>query len=57
MIYQMMKIFLCVVGGRTMEEHEAVIEQIINLGYTREEAINILNGLNLDGSEMKELPF
>lgn len=52
-----MKIFLCVVGGRTMEERETAIEQIINLGYTRDEAINILNGLNPDGSKMKELPF
>ena len=40
-----------------MEEHEFAIKQIINLGYTREEAINILNGLNPDGSKMEELPF
>lgn len=26
-------------------------------GYNREEAINILNGLNPDGSKFKQLPF
>ena len=40
-----------------MEEHEVAIEQIIRFGYTRDEAINILNGLNPDGSKMEELPF
>ena len=40
-----------------MKEHEVVIEQIISLGYTRDEAINILNGLNPDGSKREELPF
>lgn len=29
-----------------MEEREVTIKQIIGLGYTRDEAINILNGLN-----------
>ena len=40
-----------------MEEHEVAIERIISLGYTRYEAINILNGLNPDGSKMEEVPF
>ena len=40
-----------------MEEHEVAIEQIISLGYTRYKVINILNGLNPDGSKMEELPF
>ena len=40
-----------------MKEHEVIIEQIISLGYTRDEAINILNGLNPDGSKIEELPF
>ena len=40
-----------------MKEHEVIIEQIISLGYTRDKAINILNGLNPDGSKMEELPF
>lgn len=29
----------------------------MNYGYTREEAINILDGRNPDGSEFIELPF
>ena len=27
------------------------------LGYNREEAVNILNGLNPNGSEFEQLPF
>lgn len=26
-------------------------------GYTKEEAINVLNGLNPDGTENEQLPF
>lgn len=33
------------------------IEIIIGFGYTKEEATNILKGLNPDGSEYIELPF
>lgn len=40
-----------------MEEREVTIKQIIGLSYTRDEAINILNGLNPNGSKMEELPF
>lgn len=40
-----------------MEEREVAIKQIMGLGYTRDEAINILNGLNPNGSKMEELPF
>ena len=29
----------------------------MNYGYTREEAINILDGKNADGSDFIELPF
>ena len=30
---------------------------VMSYGYTREEAINILDGKNADGSEFIELPF
>ena len=33
------------------------IKQIQRFGYNREESINILNGLNPDGSQFKQLPF
>lgn len=33
------------------------IRIIMNYGYTKEEAINILNGKNHDGSEFIQLPF
>ena len=33
------------------------ISVVISYGYTREEAINILDGKNADGSEFIELPF
>lgn len=36
---------------------ENSIKRIQEFGYTREEAINILNGLNPDGSQFEQLPF
>lgn len=33
------------------------IERVMNFGYTREEAINILKGLNPDGTPKVFLPF
>lgn len=40
-----------------MEHEECDISTVISYGYTREEAINILDGKNADGSEFIELPF
>ena len=40
-----------------MENKEFYISMVISYGYTREEAINILEGKNPDGSEFIELPF
>ena len=37
--------------------NETSIKQIQRFGYNREEAINILNGLNPDGSQFEQLPF
>lgn len=40
------------------EEHtEFAISIVMSYGYTREEAINILNSKNPDGSGFIELPF
>ena len=36
---------------------EISIKLIQGFGYSREEAINILNGLNPDGSQYEQLPF
>ena len=36
---------------------EVTIEILERFGYNREEAINILNGLNPDGSQFEQLPF
>lgn len=36
---------------------EYAINAVIRYGYTREEAINILDGKNADGSAFIELPF
>lgn len=36
---------------------EVTIEILEGSGYNREEAINILNGLNPDGSQFEQLPF
>lgn len=33
------------------------IKRVMEFRYTREEAINILNGLNPDGTPFEELPF
>ena len=40
-----------------MKHAEYVISTVINYGYTREEAINILDGKNADGSNFVQLPF
>ena len=40
-----------------MKHTECDIRVVINYGYTREEAINILNGKNADGSNFVQLPF
>ena len=36
---------------------EVTIKLLKGLGYNREEAINIINGFNSDGSEFEQLPF
>lgn len=48
----------------TKEKHEEImvhtekaIRIVMNFGYTRKEAINILDGKNADGSGFEELPF
>lgn len=33
------------------------IKLLKGFGYSKEEAINILNGLNPDGSKFEQLPF
>ena len=38
-------------------EDRISIKMIMEFGYTKEEAINILKGLNPDGSKYVELPF
>lgn len=40
-----------------MEHTEYSISIVMSHGYTREEAINILNGKNADGSAFIALPF
>lgn len=40
-----------------MENKEFYISMVISYGYSREEAINILNGKNPNGSNFIELPF
>lgn len=40
-----------------MEHSDFYINRVMNYGYTREEAINILNGKNPDGNNFVELPF
>lgn len=40
-----------------MEHTEFNISIVMSYGYTREEAINILDGKNPDGSKFIELPF
>lgn len=36
---------------------EITIKLLKRFGYNREEAINIINGFNPDGSEFEQLPF
>lgn len=40
-----------------MEHREDNISIVMNFGYTKKEAINILDGKNPDGSINIELPF
>lgn len=40
-----------------MEHTEYDISTVMIYGYTREEAINILDGKNADGSNFVQLPF
>ena len=41
-----------------MENHlKYIINFVMNYGYTKEEAINILDGKNPNGSEFIQLPF
>ena len=40
-----------------MKHIEFDISVVIDYGYTREEAINILDGKNADGSNFVQLPF
>lgn len=42
---------------RTIAREDAIKTIIREFRYTREEAINILNGLNPDGTQFKQLPF
>lgn len=44
-------------GFRTIEREEAIKTIIREFRYTREEAINILNGFNPDGTPFEQLPF
>ena len=37
--------------------NEVTIKSLQGLGYSREESINILNGLNPDGTKFEQLPF
>ena len=41
----------------TEADRKASISMIMNISYTREEAINLLDNKNRDGSEFKQLPF
>lgn len=40
-----------------MEHTKNAISTVMSYGYTREEAINILDGKNADGSKFIEIPF
>lgn len=37
--------------------HEEAAKIVTIMGYTKEEAINLLDGKNADGSEFEQLPF
>ena len=41
----------------TEADRKASISMIMNIGYTREEAINLLDNKNRDGSEFVDYPF
>lgn len=40
-----------------MEHTEFDINIVMSYGYSKEEAVNILDGKNYDGSEFEQLPF
>lgn len=40
-----------------MKHSDFAIAQVMGYGYNRDEAINILDGKNPDGSKFIELPF
>lgn len=40
-----------------MEHIKDIISIVMGYGYSKEEAVNILNGKNPDGSEFEQLPF
>lgn len=40
-----------------MEHTKNTISIVMSYGYTKEEAVNILDGKNADGSKFIELPF
>lgn len=40
-----------------MEHTKESVKMVKAFGYTEEEAINILDGKNADGTEIIELPF
>lgn len=40
-----------------MEHTKNAISIVMSYGYTKEEAVNILDGKNADGSKFIELPF
>ena len=40
-----------------MTHSEDSIRTVVAMGYNRDEAINILDGKNADGTEIIELPF
>lgn len=40
-----------------MEHTKEAIRAVMGFDYTKEEAVNILDGKNADGSEFIELPF
>lgn len=40
-----------------LEHEDITISMVMSYGYTRKEAINILNGKNADGSKFVQLSF
>lgn len=43
--------------GIMLPSHEEAIKIVTRMGYTIEEAINLLDGKNANGSEFVQLPF